>query len=141
MKRYSLADPLQQLTRAYKSHMRRAILAAGVELPVTHVRAVKGVALIPACTAQLLAVRMQRDKAQITRVLNELLNAGLIIKRNNPEDGRSQLLELSADGHALMRQIRKLEAATAERMTRGLTEQQIEAFINTAQCITSNLND
>lgn len=141
MKHYSLADPLHQLTHAYKSHMRRAIQAAGVELPITHVRAVKGVALIPGCTAQLLAVRMQRDKAQITRVLNELLNAGLIIKRNNPEDGRSQLLELSADGQALMQQVKKLEAATAERMTRGLAEEQIDAFIRIAKSITDNLND
>ncbi|WP_197674190.1 MarR family winged helix-turn-helix transcriptional regulator [Halopseudomonas litoralis] len=121
--------------------MRRAMQASGVDLPVTHVRAMKGVALIPKCTAQLLAVRMQRDKAQVTRVLNELLGAGLIVKRGNPEDGRSQLLELSAEGQALMLHVAELESATAERMTRGLSEEQIEAFIRTANQITDNLND
>ncbi|WP_193072643.1 MarR family winged helix-turn-helix transcriptional regulator [Pseudomonas sp. FME51] len=141
MKHRFLADPLQQLTHAYRSHMRRAIQASGVELPVTHVRAIKGVALIPKCTAQLLAVRMQRDKAQITRVLNELLGAGLIVKRGNPEDGRSQLLELSAEGQALMLHVAELESATAERMTRGLSEEQIDTFIRTANQITDNLND
>lgn len=141
MKTRYLADPLQQLTHAYKSHMRRAVQAAGIEWPITHVRALKGIALTPHCTAQSLALRMRRDKAQITRVLNDLLEAALILKRHNPEDGRSQLLELSADGHALMQRVTALESAAAERMTNGLGAEQVDTFIRIAQRITDNLND
>ncbi len=141
MKPRYLADPLQQLTHAYKSHMRRAIQAAGIEWPITHVRALKGIALTPHCTAQFLALRMCRDKAQITRVLNDLFAAALIVKRHNPEDGRSQLLELSADGEALMLRVMALESAAAERMTNGLSAEQVDTFIRTATRITDNLND
>lgn len=141
MKPRYLADPLQQLTHAYRSHMRRAIQATGIELPITHVRVLKGIAFMPRCTAQLLAARMNRDKAQIARVLNELFTSGLITKQHNPHDGRSQLLELSADGQALMLRISTLESTAAERMTQGLSAEQVDTFIQTAKRITDNLNN
>ena len=134
-----LADPLQQLTHAYKSYMRRAIQDAGIGIPITHVRALKGIASRNECTALALATRMRRDKAQITRVLNDLLAAGLIVKHDNPADRRSHLLELSTAGQALMTQIRTFEAAAAERMTSGLSANQVEAFIHVANHMTEQL--
>ena len=135
-----LADPLHQLTHAYQAHMRRALPAAGIEWPITHVRALKGIALTPNCTAQSLTVYMRSDKAQVTRVLNDLLDAGLIVKYDNPEDGRSRLLELSASGQALMVKTRALEAEVAKGMTDGLSAAEVDTFIRTAQRITDNLN-
>ena len=140
MKPRLLADPLHQLAHAYQSHMRRALPAAGIEWPITHVRALKGIALTPNCTAQSLAVYMRSDKAQVTRVLNDLLGAGVIVKHDNPEDGRSRLLQLSTSGEALMLQARALESAVAKRMTDGLSTAEVDTFIRTAQRITVNLD-
>lgn len=139
MKPRILADPLHQLTHAYQSHMRRALPAAGIEWPATHVRALKGIDLTPNCTAQSLATYMSSDKAQVTRVLNDLLGAALIVKHDNPEDGRSRLLDLSASGQALIRQTRAVEAAVAKRMTDGLSADEVDTFIDTAQRIIANL--
>lgn len=136
-----LADPLQQLSHAYKSYMRRAILEAGIGLPITHVRVLKSIAAGERCTAQALAACMRRDKAQITRVLNDLLATGLIVKRDNPADRRSQLLELSSAGQGLMQQIQRCEAAAASRMTRGLDSTQVDHFIHLANHMADNLND
>lgn len=136
-----LADPLQQLTHAYKAHLRRAIQKTGIALPVTHVRALKGIANIPDCTALALSSRMRRDKAQITRVLNDLLEAAMIIKHDNPADRRSQLLTLSPAGEAVMQQVMKLEAAAARRMTTGLSPEQVDTFIQLARRMADNLND
>ncbi len=141
MKPRLLADPLHQLAHAYQSHMRRALPAAGIDWPITHVRALKGIALTPRCTAQSLTVHMRSDKAQITRVLNDVLDAGLIVKHDNPEDGRSRLLELSTRGQALMQQTQALEYAVARRMTEGLSTTEVDTFIRTAQQITDNLNE
>lgn len=140
MKPRLLADPLHQLAHAYQSHMRRALPAAGIEWPITHVRALKGIALTPNCTAQSLGVYMRSDKAQVTRVLNDLLGAGVIVKHDNPEDGRSRLLQLSTSGEALMLQARALESAVAKRMTDGLSTAEVDTFIRTAQRITVNLD-
>lgn len=135
-----LADPLHQLAHAYQSHMRRALRAAGVELPPTHVRALKGIALTPQCTAQSLTVYMRSDKAQITRVLNDLLAAALIVKHDNPDDGRSRLLELSSSGQAVLKHAQALESAVGRQMTEGLSSDEVDIFLRTAQRITDNLN-
>ncbi|QLF93699.1 MarR family transcriptional regulator [Pseudomonas sp. ABC1] len=135
-----LADPLQQLTHAYRSHMRRAIQQAGIALPITHVRTLKLISHTHDCTAQNLVQQMRRDKAQITRVLNELLAGGLIAKQDNPQDRRSQLLHLSAQGEALMQRLQVLESEAAHRMSQGLTNEQLETFIQLARQMANNLN-
>ena len=141
MSQRHLLDSIQQLTHAYKAGMRRLILAEGIELPITHIRAMKGIAYIPQCTAQALAQRMQRDKAQITRALNDLLERGLITKLDNPQDRRSQWLALSPTGEALIQRLLELETRTARRMADGLSDEQVASFIHLAQRMGHNLND
>lgn len=136
-----LAEPLQQLSHAYRSRMRRAIQAAGIELPITHIRVMKGIAHIPQCTAQTLSQRMQRDKAQITRALNDLLQQGLIVKRDNPLDRRSHWLALSPSGDALMQRLLELEADTSRQMSLGLDGEQLATFLRLAHHMTQNLNN
>lgn len=141
MKPRYLADPLQQLTHAYKSHMRCAIQAAGIELPITYIRILKGIAGNTQCTAQALSARMRRDKAQITRALNDLLEQGLISKSDNPQDRRSHWLQLTPSGETLMQRLLELESRTARHMSRGLDEEQLQTFIHLAQHMADNLND
>lgn len=141
MKARYLADPLQQLTHAYKSYMRRAIQDAGIALPVTHVRALKGIAQTTDCTAFGLASCMRRDKAQITRVLNDLLDGALITKRDHPQDRRSQLLELTPAGHSILQQVMELDARATAQMTEGLDPEQVTAFIQLARHMADKLND
>jgi DNA-binding MarR family transcriptional regulator len=80
---------LHRLTHTYKSRLRETIKEKQIPLSIKHIRALKGISRNPACTAHSIAQRMQRDKAQITRVLNELLKDGLIAKIDNPKDSRS----------------------------------------------------
>ena len=81
MQHPSLSHALQQVAHAYRSHMVQTIRDANLPLPGTHVRILKAVCYVEACTARRIAQRMRRDKAQITRVLNDLLEAGLISKK------------------------------------------------------------
>src|SRR5690606_2259884 len=87
-----------------------------------------------------LTVYMRSDKAQITRVLNDLLAAALIVKHDNPDDGRSRLLELSSSGQAVLKHAQALESAVGRQMTEGLSSDEVDVFLRTAQRITDNLN-
>lgn len=137
----SLGEPLHRLTHAYRSFMRSAITEAGIGLPITHLRALKGVRKWERCTAQFIAQRMHRDKAQITRVLKELLEEGLITKVNNPEDRRSQWLRLTADGEAMIERIKAVEEVAMHRMTRHIKPDDVETFIRLANLMADNLQD
>lgn len=136
----SLSDALQKVSHAYRSAMAQAVREADLPLPITHIRVLKGVCHLPDCTAQRIAQRMRRDKAQITRVLNELLASGLINKRNNPSDRRSQLLEPSTAGSAMMQRIKQLEQQTLARMTCDLNSDEVALFIRLARRMSENLD-
>lgn len=141
MPTHSLSESLHRLTHAYKRQLREAIREQQIQLPVTHIRALKGVCRNPECTAQSIATRMQRDKAQITRVLNELLQAGLIVKIDNPNDRRSQLLRPTQQGEETMNQIRLAEQQTAERLTQLLGPDDLESFIRIANTMSDSVNE
>ena len=141
MSSLSLSETLHRLVHAYKKQLRSDIAAQEIDLPVTHIRALKGVCRNPESTAQSIALRMQRDKAQITRVLNELQQSGLITKIDNPKDGRSQLLRPTAEGEKIMTQINASERKTVARMTQALSSDEVDTFIKLANRISQSVDD
>lgn len=134
-----LSETLHELVHAYKKQLRSDIVAQNITLPVTHIRVLKGVCRNPECTAHSIAQRMQRDKAQITRVLNELQQTGLITKIDNPNDGRSQLLRPTAEGENIMAKMVVAERQTVACMTQGLSFDEVETFIRLASIITNSV--
>lgn len=136
----SISESLHRLVHSYKSRLRESIRDQSLSLPITHIRVLKGVCRNPECTAQSIGNRMQRDKAQITRVLNELLHDGLIIKVQNPADRRSQLLRPSAQGERVMAQLNALESAAITGMTQGLTPDDIDTFMRITKVMAENLS-
>lgn len=137
----SLSETLHRLVHAYKKQLRSDIAAQEIDLPVTHIRALKGLCRNPESTAQSIALRMQRDKAQITRVLNELQQGGLITKIDNPKDGRSQLLRPTAEGEKIMTQISASERKTVARMTQALSSAEVDTFIKLANRISKSVDE
>ena len=137
----SISESLHRLMHAYKSALRQAAADRQIGLPITHIRALKGICSNPECSAHSIAKRMQRDKAQITRVLNELLKEGLIEKRDNPADRRSQLLCPTQKGRDIMRELRSMEQKTAADMTRNLSREEVNAFVRIAAAMADNLTD
>ncbi|QIL89060.1 MarR family winged helix-turn-helix transcriptional regulator [Microbulbifer harenosus] len=136
----NLSDTLHRLAHGYKCCLRAEVSERELGLPITHIRALKGIYRNPESTAFSIARRMQRDKAQITRVLKELLNDGLIEKRPNPTDGRSQLLFPTEKGRAVMQQLLAAEREAAARMTRGLTQKELQLFTELSARMVANLN-
>lgn len=137
----SLSETLHTLVHAYKKQLCSDIAAQEINLPVTHIRALKGICRNPESTAQSIALRMQRDKAQITRVLNELQQSGLITKVDNPKDGRSQLLRPTAEGEKIMRQVNISERKTVAHMTQALSPDEVDTFIQLANRISKSVDE
>ncbi|ENO15245.1 MarR family transcriptional regulator [Marinobacter nanhaiticus D15-8W] len=135
----SPSEPLQRLTHAYRSRLRQTILEHRIPLPSTHIRVLKGVCRNPQCTAQSIAERMFRDKAQITRVIKDLLDRNLIIRIPNPDDRRSQLLRPTDQGQALMERIDAIEGQVTAEMTHNIGKDELETFVRLAHRMVDNL--
>lgn len=140
MPRSAPGDALHRLLHAYKRAMREAYRAAGIDLPGSHVRAMKGVGYLPRCTVQAIAERMQRDKSQIARVVKELRAAGLVRSRTDPDDARSRLLAPTAAGQRLLERVAGAEREAGERMVRGLPTEAVDGFVRLAEAMAANLD-
>ncbi|MBU6955577.1 MarR family winged helix-turn-helix transcriptional regulator [Hahella sp. HN01] len=139
----SVGESLHRLLHAYKRAMRQAYQEVNLTLAVSHIRSLKVINHAreknTLCTAQVIAERLQRDKAQITRVVKDLLEEGLIEKRDNPEDRRSQLLHLTQKGVDAYKTIKEVEALAGSRMAQGLNADEIREFVKLANAMAENL--
>lgn len=100
--------------------MREAYLSSGIELPIAHVRVLKCIGYLPACTAQAIAKQMQCDKSQITRIVKNLRTAELVRAQADPEDARSRVLTPTPAGRSLPGCIAEAEREAGARMVDGL---------------------
>ncbi|WP_353110574.1 MarR family winged helix-turn-helix transcriptional regulator [Salinisphaera dokdonensis] len=137
----AIGESLHRLLHAYRRAMREGHAAAGIELPVTHIRALKGVAHSRSCSAQTIAGALRLDKGQISRLIKDLRTDGLIEQRPDPDDSRSRRLSLTAEGTAMVERITVVEAKAGERMAAGLDDAQLRDFVRLADVMAANLED
>lgn len=93
----------------------------------------------PQCTPMLIAERSGRDKGQVTRLLKELEQQQLLVRLPNPEDKRSFFIELSDKGLECFTLLEAFDMKALEAMTEGLSEQQLQIFLETATQMSQNL--
>jgi DNA-binding MarR family transcriptional regulator len=109
-------EQLHALMHQFKSHMHHAVRGADDDaIAPMEARALNFFARTPGSTASDLVAHSRRDKAQITRLIKQLEERGLIAGAPDPDDRRRQCLHLTEHGHAMqrkMQQHRKRWAAT-----------------------------
>jgi DNA-binding MarR family transcriptional regulator/GNAT superfamily N-acetyltransferase len=101
----------------------------GTEFSLTEARVIFELAAAGTADAASLRRRLDIDPGYISRILARLSNAGLISRQRDPEDGRRQLIELTAQGQAAFatlndrsdHQVRDLLTALPEPAQRRLT--------------------
>ncbi|WP_215395516.1 MarR family winged helix-turn-helix transcriptional regulator [Rheinheimera oceanensis] len=121
-----LLDQLQQLTAELRGQFFQQLAPELPGLTAMHGRLLLMLALKPGSTAQQLTELLRRDKAQITRLLNDLQQAALLQRQSDPADGRRQLLVLSEQGQQLAAQLKAKKRQIASKMLVNLTAQQQE---------------
>lgn len=82
----------------------------------------------PGCTQAKLAEILHADKAAIARRTKNLEEKGYLVRRDDPEDRRSQLLYPTAQAEALKSSKAEIEASFYEYLTSILTEEETETF-------------
>ena len=135
----NLFSHIAELFHTGKSVLSREFQAAGLPYPATYLKVTRLIDRIQPCTAQTLVQKLQRDKAQITRLLNDMETHGLIAREPNPEDRRSQLLLLSAKGRDDFAAMQAIETKMVKQMTKGMSREEREALMNAMTQIRDNL--
>jgi DNA-binding MarR family transcriptional regulator len=91
-------------------------------------------------TQQDLVEYLGIDKTSMVRIIDELTNAGLILRAPHPVDRRFHNIHLTEQGQQLIPEIRAAVAQLNRLMMNGLSEQESTQFILSLQHIQDNLN-
>lgn len=85
--------------------------------------------LNPGLTQATIAKSINRDKAAIARMVDELVREGFINRDVSPEERRSYSLTLTEKGHAEFGRMAELTKACEAAFTDGLTDEERDQFL------------
>lgn len=135
----NIMESLFKLMYAVKTELSEQLSASGVSVAPMHIKLLKMLSVKAPCTAQNLAESLSRDKAQITRLVQDLLAAQLIERTPNPEDKRSQLLNLRQEALDVLKTMDSIENRIMDRMSSEVSEEEKQLFIMLANKFKNNL--
>src|SRR3954452_1845688 len=76
-----------------------------------------------------LADRVVLSRTRVSRLVDEMAAAGLLVREQNPDDGRSAYAALTELGHRRYRQVAPAYLAGIEdEFARGLTDRELKAL-------------
>jgi DNA-binding MarR family transcriptional regulator len=128
------------LTHAIKQELTSQLEAKKLGIAPMHLRVLKVIHKKKSCTAIDIAVLFKRDKAQITRLVKQLLDQEYVTKEPNPNDKRSQFLVLTPKGIALQESLILFSEEMDKHITQGINQKDLDTFVKVAEKMTSNLN-
>lgn len=134
-------ESIFRLVHSLKRKMSEQIESLDSEIAPMNIRVMKIITKKSPCTAIDIAHFLNRDKAQVTRLVNALINQELVKKSPNPEDKRSQLLVLTNKGEEIMTKVSNIDREMLQRMTKGMNEDELEQFSQIASKMAQNLEN
>ncbi|TMX35320.1 MarR family transcriptional regulator [Vibrio rotiferianus] len=134
-------DGLFRLVHTLKRNLHEQIEHLDLDITPMHVRVLKIISRKAQCTAIDISNYLDRDKAQVTRLIKVLLEQRLIVKEANPEDKRSQWLRVTDEGNVVMEKIAHVDELILKKMTQDMSSEELEAFRETTSKIVRNLSD
>jgi len=93
------------------------------------------------CTLNILAELMDRDKAQVTRLVNVLEEQSMILRAPNPDDKRSQLLQLRSKGEDVFSKLDEIGVNVTQKMFKGISESDQALYEEITDKIITNLSN
>lgn len=132
-------ESLFQLVHMLKRRMHEHIEQLDLSITPMHLRVLKIIKRKQTCTAVDIAQFLNRDKAQVTRLLNELIKQSLIEKVPNPEDKRSQRLLVTNEGAEILAQLAIIDTKMNDKMMKGISQEELKEFERITGLMTVNL--
>jgi DNA-binding MarR family transcriptional regulator len=87
-----------------------------------------------------LAEKNLKDQANLTRILDKVVNKGWVQRVDALDDRRAYLIYLTDEGKRIVQATYPLVAHVKEKLTQGLTGDEIQAFVTIIDKISQNMD-
>ncbi|MDK9706485.1 MAG: MarR family winged helix-turn-helix transcriptional regulator [Desulforhopalus sp.] len=109
------------------------------DLTVEQLQLLKQLAIDAGRPQNVLCALSSKSPANITRILDRLQKKGLIVRRLNPEDRRSSLVFLTAEGDRLRTEVLSLFEGLSAELIRGISDKSQQEAFSVLEAITANI--
>ena len=92
-------------------------------------------------TQQEINIAVTKEKATVTRLIDGLEKKNLIVRIQDKEDRRKNLIYLTNEGKAVREKLMPIAARTLEVAVEGFTPEEIETFRNMLIRVQNNLKN
>lgn len=130
---------LMVLSRVYRSAVDKALVGYGVSQATAWPVILAG-RLGDGVRQGVLAEALAVEGPSLVRVLDQLVAAGLMARREDPLDRRARTLHLTAAGHALRAQIEDVLTVLRRQIFQGVSEEDLMACLRVFDKLKTTLN-
>lgn len=102
LRQEDLLELIHQVMHLVRSRQQQTLRSQGEELPHMEIKVLGYFVRHPGATLSDLSKHSGKDKAQLTRLIKDLRERGLLLSEPDASDRRNQRLTVSPDGMGLM---------------------------------------
>lgn len=132
---------LEKTIKTYRKFAQKNISAAGFTITIDQWLILKTIQEEPTISQQQLAVKVFKDFASITRIIELLVKGGYLIRNFHKEDRRRSELSLSKEGATIIKSLESIITGNRAKALNKLSLSDIEKLQSTLSKIVSNLNE
>ena len=88
---------------------------------------------------QQMADLMQKDKNSITKLVDALEKKGLVVRKKDETDRRSNLLVLTSEADGLKMDAKEKGISILDSILEGISEEELKSFLDTLAKLTNNM--
>lgn len=89
---------------------------------------------------QQLAAHMQKDKNSVTMLVDGLEQKGLIVRKQNAHDRRSNTMILTDKAHAMKEEAKQKRISILDTILCGIDEEELQSFLGTLRKLNRNMD-
>lgn len=89
---------------------------------------------------QKMADTMQKDKNSITKLVDALMEKGLVVRMQDQNDKRSNILHLTEKGEQMKEEAKEAGIHLLDKMLEGIDEEELKNFLKTLSKMTDNMS-
>ncbi len=121
-------DLIPSVIKLYRGLMQKIDMSADCELTPTQMRALITLQKFSVLNMSQLSENLEMQKQHATKIVDALVNKGYVIRKADPSDRRSVLIELSDDGQSVMEKIIGEHRKMLENFFASQTQEQQDSF-------------
>ena len=120
-----------------QNHLNKVLHPYG--LTIVHFRVMGIIEKNDACSQNYLVRETHKTKPAITTLVENMVNRGLVLRVNDPENRRTNQIYLTPKGRELLKKTEKVVTEAVNQITKDVPEKDLRITIQTLNKLSENL--